>query len=223
MPSQPPYIPARDLALESWATNFAAIIAASAGTYFLSGSDVTLINSVTAAYSTALTVALNPDTRTKPSVAAKNAAKAAMLGTVRPYAINIHNSLGISNDNKIAVGVNLLNPTRSPIPAPDSNPLLSVIGANQGVHTLRFADMNTPDKRSKPAGIIGMQLFLNIGVAPVTNPAESSFYASVTRQPFAVVFSPTNNGKVATYFARWITRTGLVGPWSPPVSFGIVS
>jgi hypothetical protein len=92
-----------------------------------------------------------------------------------------------------------------------------------GVHTLRFADANTPASRKKPFGAIGLQVFRNIGIAPVTDPNAAVFYGVASRQPFAVNFIAADNGKVCTYFGRWITLRGLVGPWSPPVSMTIVS
>lgn len=220
---QPPYIPQQDEALRSWANNFAALITAAPATYGLTAPDAVTIQAVADAYDAALTIAVNPSTRTAPTVAAKDSARAALLDTCRPYAQNVRANLGVTNEDKLALGLNLIVTTRTPIPAPDSNPLLSVIGATQGVHTIRFADANTPDSRSKPFGAIALQLFINVGVAPVTDPDTAVFYASVTRQPFGVQFTSGDNGKVATYFGRWITRTGLVGPWSPPVSFGIVA
>lgn len=220
---QPPYIPTRDPELNDWAQNFASLITASPATYGLTPGDAVAIQTSADDFNTALTLAVNPSTRTKPVVADKDAKKAAFLGVARPYAINIKNNLGVTNESKLDLGLNLINSARTPVPAPDSNPLLSVIAATQGSHTIRFSDSNTPDKRSKPFGAIGLQLFLKIGTAPVSNPSDSSFYASVTRQPFAVQFSADDNGKTATYFGRWITRTGLVGPWSPPVSFGVVA
>jgi hypothetical protein len=98
-----------------------------------------------------------------------------------------------------------------------------VIGATTGTHTIRYFDANTPDSSAKPRGVVAMQLFVRIGPGPARDPASAKFYASVTRQPFAVKFKAADNGKTATYFARWTTRTGLVGPWSPPVSAVIVA
>lgn len=220
---QPSYIPTQDQAFNAWATNFAGMITATPGAYGLTATDATVIQTASNNFTAALALATDPSTRTKPTVADKNAKLVALTGVCRPYAIQIRNNLGVTNEQKRDLGLNILNNSRTPVPTPDSNPLLSVIGATQGVHTLRFADANTPDRRNKPVGAIAMQLFLAVGAAPVSNPSSASFYASVTRQPFAVTFAPADNGKTATYFGRWITRRGDVGPWSPGVSFGIVS
>jgi hypothetical protein len=36
-----------------------------------------------------------------------------------------------------------------------------------------------------------------------------------------VELNPIDAGKTASYFARWVTRTGLFGPWSLPQSMTI--
>jgi hypothetical protein len=39
-------------------------------------------------------------------------------------------------------------------------------------------------------------------------------YGIATRQSYVVQFNPADKGKTAYYYGRWITGTGLVGPWS---------
>ena len=68
-----------------------------------------------------------------------------------------------------------------------------------------------------------MQLFVVVSTAQVNDPSAAEFRSFVTRQPFAVTYVAADNGKVATYFARWQTRTGLVGPWSSGVAFTIAA
>ena len=88
---------------------------------------------------------------------------------------------------------------------------------------MRFADSNTPTRRSKPLGAIGLQLFVAVAAGSVNDPAVAPFRAFVTRQPYAVGFEPADNGKIATYFARWQNGKGETGPWSNPISFTIVA
>lgn len=131
--------------------------------------------------------------------------------------------LGVSNADKTALGLTLVDQTKTPIAPPVSAPLLNVIGATPGVHTLRFADSNTPDRRGKPAGTIGLQLFVAVATGSVNDPAVAPFKAFVTRQPYGVVFDASSSGKLATYFARWQNAKGEAGPWSNPTTFTIVA
>lgn len=217
------YIPSRDADLGQWAANFSTLVSASPALYGLTAGDAATIATYVNAFTAALAVVNNPATKTKATVANKDGAKAAMLDIVRPYAITVRNNNGVSNSDKTALGLTLPDQTPSPIPAPVTAPLLNVIGATPGVHTLRYADANTPDKRSKPAGAIGLQLFVAIASGVINDPAVAPFRAFVTRQPYGINFNPADNGKIATYFARWQNRKGEVGPWSNAVSFTVVS
>jgi hypothetical protein len=116
-----------------------------------------------------------------------------------------------------------VNTTRTPIPAPATSPLLNIVANTPGVQTLRYADSATPDSGKKPFGAIQLQLFVVTGTAAVTDPDSAAFLAAHTRNPVEVPFTSADDGKVATYFARWATRTGEVGPWSLPVSMRIAA
>ena len=217
------YIPSRDAELGQWATNFSSLISSSPGTYGLVAGDATTIATYVNAFTTALAVVNNPGTKTKATVAAKDGAKAAMLDIVRPYAQQVRNNAGVSNADKTSLGVRIVDLTKTPVPPPNSSPLLNVLAATPGEHELRYADGNSPDSRSKPLGAIGLQLFVAVAAGSVNDPAVAPFRAFVTRQPYAVSFEPADNGKIATYFARWQNAKGQTGPWSNPISFTIVA
>jgi hypothetical protein len=100
---------------------------------------------------------------------------------------------------------------------------VSIIAATPGIQTLRYADSTTPDSSAKPFGATELQLFVVVGTAPASDPEAASFYGKFTRNPIAVSFPPADNGKQATYFARWASRRGETGPWSLPVTMAIAA
>lgn len=229
-----PYIPSRDSTLDAWADNFQTLIAAAPATYGLTAPDaVAITNSFTVWHAAYLLggstgsppVPINPSTFTSVTVASKNSAKFAMVILLRTYASQIRLNPGVTNSDKIALGLNLPNNAPSPIPVPLTFPLLSIVSAGPGTQIIRFADSATPASRAKPFGAIGMQLFRGIAVAAISDVLLTSFYAQLTAQPFQANFVIGDAGKVATYFSRWITRgkpvgdaAAQVGPWSSPVS-----
>ena len=217
------YLPQREADLGNWVANFSTLISGSPGTYGLVAGDATAIAAYVSAFTSALAVVNNPATKTKATVAAKDAAKAAMLDIVRPYAIQVRNNAGVSNADKTALGLTIVDQTLTNVPAPSSSVLLNVIAATPGEHEVRFADSNSPTRRSKPLGTIGLQLFVAVAAGSVNDPAVAPFRAFVTRQPYAVSFEPTDNGKIATYFARWQNAKGETGPWSNAISFTVVA
>lgn len=217
------FIPAPDAEALTWMQTFAAGIAASVATYDLVTADATAISAAVNAFASAHAVAASPATRTPVTINLKDVARDLAEQTCRQYAIGIKVNGGISDANKIAIGVRPINPDRVPVPAPGTSPLLNIVVATPGVQQLRFADSLTPDSGAKPAGAASLQLFVAIGTAAATDPDAADFKGAFTRNPLAVDFDAADDGKVATYFARWANPKGEVGPWSLPVSMRIAA
>jgi hypothetical protein len=213
-----PYIPTRDSLLVDWAENFSNKISASPGTYGLTPGDAVAIAALVDGFSDAYALVADPATKTKPVVAAKDAAKAAMLSGVRPYAILIRNNLGVSNQAKLDLGLTVPDPTPTPIPAPTTSPMLTLIGSTPGQLTLRASDQNTPDLRAKPFGVIALHLFAAEQGDSVPTFEDSRYVGTFTRQPMALDTAAFTPGKTLHLWARWVTRTGKYGPWSSSIS-----
>ncbi len=175
-----------------------------------------------------LDVASSPDTRTSPAITAKIVARNAAVLAVKPIVKVIRANPGITPVDLLELGLPApkggAGERRKVLPAPATAPILSVAvgGAVNGSHRLRFADERTPDSHRKPDGVLHLQLYVAVDKELVSNPARASFHGLVTRSPFDVQHDPADNGKTATYFGRWSTRTGLTGPWSIPVGMTVV-
>lgn len=214
-----PYIPTKDTDLDNWLANFSTLITASPGTYGLITADALAIAAAVTNWSAAYTAAINPPTRTPVSVAAKDVEKINVLAIARPYAQTISLNAGVAVDDKIAVGVNPRTSTPTPIPTPTSVPVISLISATFLQHLLRFRDEGAPaTSRSKPFGVLQMQLFAAASTVLVTDPSILPLKAVATKVPVVVAWDSSDRGKTAYYAARWITRTGLAGPWSDILS-----
>jgi hypothetical protein len=98
-----------------------------------------------------------------------------------------------------------------------------VLGATPGQLTLRYADQNTPTKRAKPSGAIGIQFAFATSATVVSDPNVLPIKSQVTKNPVALNFDSADNGKTAYIAARWITRRGLVGPWSNIATFTVAA
>lgn len=221
MPSS--YIPTQDAQALAWMQTFASGIAASPATYQLQASDATAIDNAVDAFASAYGVAVDPATRTPVTVNLKDTARNAAEQICRQYALGIKFNAGISDADKIAIGVRPINPNRTPISAPGTSPLLNVIASTPGSQALRFADSMTPDSPAKPFGASELLLFVAITAEAVDDPGQAEFYGKFTKNPIAVSFAASDNGKQATYFARWVSRKGDMGPWSSPVSMAIAA
>ncbi|MGE3109676.1 MAG: hypothetical protein AB7G11_08330 [Phycisphaerales bacterium] len=217
------YIPSRDSELDLWVLNFSTLITAAPVTYGLVAADATAISNAYTAWHAAFLAASNPSTRTRATVMAKNEQKATILAVVRGYAATIRANRAVSDELKIGLGLHVRDTQPTPIPPPSTYPMLTVNGMGQGLQRLRAADQNSPARRGRPMGTAGLLLFRAVGTDPVTNPTDAAFLSFVTKAEFQSQFTSVDNGKTATYFARWTNSKGEVGPWSPPVSMPIAA
>lgn len=213
------YIPSKLASLGLWATNFSSLITASPTTYGLTAPNASAISSAVSPFTAALAVSTNLSTRTRATVAATQSAKAAMLAVVRPFAQTVSRNSGVTPEHKAALGVNTRTNTPSPIPAPSTNPIISVISAAPLEQTVRASDSTTPDKRAKPFGALGMLLYGKASLTPITNIDELPVVQIVTKQPIKVAFDSADRGKTMYYYGRWYNRKGQLGPASSIASF----
>jgi hypothetical protein len=217
------YIPDEDAGFRTWGEAFAGGIFADPSRYFLTMGQAASIQGVVDDFVAKLAIASNESTRTRPTIIAKDDARAIAESLCRQYAILIKDNAGISDDDKVAIGVRPINPNRTPVECPQTSPLLNILANTPGSQTLRYADTNTPDSKAKPFGASELQLFVAIGTTETAQLTDAKFYAKVTKNPIAVEFSQDDDGKIATYYARWASIRGETGPWSLPVSMRIAA
>lgn len=208
------YIPQRESLLKAWAINFAALITAAPETYGLSAGNATTIQDSVDDFSDAYDLANNPATRTGPTVSDKDAKRVFMLQIVRPFSQQVRNNSGVSNENKLALGLTIRDTVPTPIAAPVTQPLLSILAATPLEHTIRFSDAASPDKRAKPFGVKGLLLFRFVGDNAPADYSDWHFVGLATKNPFPSSFASGDATKRAQYVARWVNGNGKVGPWS---------
>jgi hypothetical protein len=212
------YIPRRDTALLAFARTFAEGVANRPGAFGLMASDAAALEAAVGAYAAALARCQDVSTRTKVALAAKDAARSALLPVIRFYAQQIKANGGVSDAAKVAIGVPVKDAVRTRVSAPATQPRLTVQGAAPLRHVIRFHDAAAPLARAKPPAAMALLLFQHVGSSPPAAPEQARFVGFVTRQPFAVALAAADVGKTAYYYGKWVTSTGLEGPWSAPVS-----
>ncbi|MFG0329675.1 MAG: hypothetical protein ACF8PN_07235 [Phycisphaerales bacterium] len=220
------FIPRADAAALAMLKAFADGIEANPALYMLTPPDAAAIRKAVDAFEAAYRVAKDERTRTKVAVAAKDDARRSAEQIVRQFAGIIKANAGVSDPAKIAIGIRPRGAGGggTPIGEITSSPLLRIIGATPGAHTLRYADANTPERSAKPFGAANLQLFCALtDDAPEADPPAARFIGAYTRNPIGVEHPHADDGKVATYYARWATRKGVAGPWSNGISMRVAA
>jgi hypothetical protein len=219
----PDYIPRDDADFGIWATTYATRLAASPGTYMMTLAQATAIQALVDDFLVKLAIARDPGTKNQGTVADKNAARFAAEDLCRQYAILIKQNAGITDADKIYVGVRPVNPDREPIQCPQTPPLLNILGNLPGQQTVVYADTATPDSKAKPFGASELQLFMAVGTTESAPLSEAAFLGKFTRNPIQVDFTEAQDGKIATFYGRWASVRGETGPFSLPVSMRIAA
>lgn len=208
------YIPDKQEDQATWALNFTTKITASPTTYGLTAPDAVTIAGAVNPFLAALAVATTPATRTSVTVNTKDTTRANMLLICRQFAQQIVKNPGVTDANKIALGLNPGPTGPTPIPAPVTEPILGLVKMTHLSGQFRASDSATPDVRAKPFGAVAMELWRFIGTTTPVGPEDATFNGLVTKQPFVQSFDAGDVTKKVWLWGRWVTRTGLVGPWS---------
>ena len=221
------YIPAKLTNFAAWIANFAALLTLAPATYGLTAPDAVAVQAAADDFAAAFAISSTPATRTSPAIANTTAQRAIAAGIVRPYAVRISANDAVDDGDKVAIGVTVRSTVITPIPAPSTQPALSLLSAQFLKHTLRYFDVTTPTSKQKPFGVKALQVWRNVGVAAATDPIQCQFYGDFTKSPMVSEFDAADRGKQCTYFTRWVTVAGpggkaQTGPWSDALVVTVV-
>ena len=218
MPSDFP--PRKDAELFTMAANASTLISGHPTDYGLSVTQAAALATVSAAYGTAYNIAINPPTRTKLTITAKNDAKVALVQSLRDLNRFVQATKTVSVLKKQEIGFPVYA-DRTPIPAPDTEPSIkkvSTSGRRTNV-TLRGMD---DDRRGRPTGVQGALIISYQGEVPPADSSQWRIEGLSTRTDFEIVWSPAIAvGTPLWVSAAWYSPRGQAGPAATPVSVAI--
>jgi hypothetical protein len=222
MPSD--WLPSKDALLLPFATNASSKITASPTSYGLLVGDATALASAVTGYSSALATSSNPSTRTKTAVMNKNVAKAQLVALIRSIAKRVQANPAVTAGQKTDLGLPVHSTTPTPVPTPSTVPELGfgLVTMGTGIVTLKITDADVTNKRAKPTGVQGAEVYSFVGATGTTplptNLEDWRFEGLATRSTFDINYRPEDAGKTATIVARWYNAKGDVGPTSSPIT-----
>ena len=204
---------------------FANGLLANYGLYQVTLPDANACVTAVTNFTTAYTVWNNPATRTAGALEAKEATKSSALGICRVFYRQVQLNNGVSNEDKLLIGVTPLNNTRTRRNCPQTSVALSIAASTPGAQTVNFRDSTDLTRRGLPMGATMCQVFVQVGEenAETFDITKARFVGNFTTNPMPVVFDESERGKQATYFARWGGKRNEFGNWSLPVSMTIAA
>ena len=124
--------------------------------------------------------------------------------------------LEVGNDAGKLAAINLdaYDTTPTTPDAPDSAPFARIdVGILR--HTLTVRDSANPDKRGRPEGMRGYEVWSKVGGDAAETEADYSMVAFNTKPEHIINYQIADKGKQAWYRLRWVTTSGEPGPWGP--------
>ncbi len=126
--------------------------------------------------------------------------------------------LGVGNDpSKLAV-VNLdaYDTIATPAGEPGTAPL-AVVDYEILKHIIKFRDAANPDKRGKPKGILGAEIWSKVGGEPPASDSDYSMVTLDTGSPHVIFYDMEDAGKKVWYRLRWVSTSQEKGGWGEVV------
>jgi hypothetical protein len=212
------FIPSRDALLLDWSNNFNTLITAAPTTYGLTAAQATTYGTLNTAWSDAYTTATAPSTRTRGTIAAKNAARATLVENARLLARIVQATSTVTPQQKIDLGLTPRDVIPSPINPPTESPVIELVSALGRMLKVNLRSVGS-ERRGKPAGVHGASVFSFIGAAAPADIADWTVQGSTTRTSFEVEFAASvPAGSQVWLTAFWFNPRSQSGPACTPIS-----
>jgi hypothetical protein len=220
------YIPAKLADFALWIANFSTELTGDPTDYNLTAPDAVIVDGVWDTFKAAYALSTTPATRTPVSVASTDAARASAESVIRPYAVLISSNPNVDPSMKVNIGVTVRSGTRTPVPAPNVAPIFTLKSATPMQMECEYSVAGQVGK-AKPDGSVSVEIVAAVGTVAATDPSQCQGVGLYNKSPLFVTFTSGEQGKIATMFARFITRSGPAGvsqfgPWSAPLTNHIV-
>lgn len=218
------YIPSREADLLGFAENFSTKITAAPTTYGLTAAQAAAFATLYTNFDDAMRALQDPVTQSPSFVAAKNAAKDALVngpGGIRALAAIVQATPGITDQNLIDLRLTVRDREPSPVPPPEFAPEIDVFPPVVRTVKIRLHNEKTIGRRGKPDGAIGATIFSHVGELPPALDDIAAWKLEMqTGQTTAEIEFPSTvpPGSTVWITAYWYNRRGETSPATPPVN-----
>lgn len=214
------YIPTGDAEFNTYQANTVAYI----NTHLLPlgltalDPDVAAMNTAATNWTAGYAAAIAAQAAAQAANATKDTERAALTAPIRRISSRLHANSAITPAQFAAAGFTVRDTSRSPVDAPTTKPVLQPDTSQRLRIIVNFADAGTPTSRSKPAGVMGCEIWVKLGGPPPTDLSECHFLATDTRTPYTAEFDGSEANQTAHFIGRWVSTRSEPGPLSETAS-----
>lgn len=182
------FLPRRDADLLNWSSNFAEIVTAKFATLFMTQAQAEAISDAQKDFANAMALLAQPATRTKLTVADKDAKKKILLDLCSAWGRTLEAHPGVSEAQLIELRLTVKKP---PTPAPIPGiPVLEVPGVS-GNNVDVLVHAGGDNRRGKPARVAYIGIFAYIGEEPTLEFNKWTLMGTLGRTKTTVAFDAT--------------------------------
>jgi hypothetical protein len=171
----------------------------------------TTLQDAYAAWSAAYETFIGP--HTKVDTEAKNDAKKAAKGVIRPFVNQYLRFPPVTDEDRTAMGIPNHDNTRTPIGKPKTVPVFTIIIKGIRRVTIPFNDEGTTS-RAIPYGMNGAVISWKVSNTPITSPKLLDHTELATKSPFILYFDEEDRGKTVYIALQWQNEGGVRGDYS---------
>lgn len=214
------YIPTREADLITWSNNFNARINGDPGLYGLTDVQANAYDVLHTAWVAAYQTANENSTRTPSAITTKNDAKEALIdgpGGIRQLVAIIQAFPDTTNTQRTDLGITIRNNEPTPVPVPDSIPVIEFTSVNGNRVNIRVHD-NEAAGRGKPEGVTGVYVYSYVGEDSPTQINDWKFEGSSGKTELAIEFPASVQPSTKVWVcAAWVNGKFQTGEATPAV------
>ncbi len=208
------YLPRRESEFNNWETNFLNLLKTHQADFGLTGEELAALSNMQSSWQAAYSAHLNAQSAAQGARQKKdNLCKdyqSALRRMVRKLQVNDK----VTEDQKVSLGITVPTFSRTRVGPPINRPIARIEMGQRLQHTIHFMDEATPNRRGKPSGVSGCEIWLRLGDNPAKNPKEYLLLDVSSASPYVAKHEDSAGGEIAHYMLRWKNRRGDRGPWS---------
>jgi hypothetical protein len=147
---------------------------------------------------------------TKVDTEAKNNAKKAAEGVLRPFVNRYLRYDPVTNEDRTAMGVPNKDTVKTPVPPPPTRPEFRLAVKDTRRISVHFKDQGVESK-AKPYGYDGAVIYWAVSDTPITDTAQLVHSTLATRTPYILEFAEADRGKTVYTALCWQNEKGDKG------------
>ena len=212
------FVPGPDGEFTAFATTFVNYVAAHTVALGVAPATATALSDKLLEWTDGLAAQQTALTAAQSATVTKDNVRATFEPLIRATAAQIQANPAVTDEQRTGAALPIRDTTRTRAAVPTTRPVGQVNTSQRLQHTISWRYESSPNSKAKPAGVLGVEIWLFVGPAPPSDPAQAHFVALDTSTPYVLVHEASDAGKLAHYLLRWVNTRSEPGPWSETVS-----